>query len=84
MSAYTPASNPISIHAPHEGERLTIVANTIAIVIISIHAPHEGERQASDRAPHEGERLSFDKCSGDYSTFQSTLPSRGSDAGAGL
>ena len=59
----------ISIHAPHEGERLYAFAPfTIPLVAISIHAPHEGERLAdpaifeesrgiSIHAPHEGERL---------------------------
>ena len=57
----------ISIHAPHEGERLNDLATRISKLEISIHAPHEGERrdcrQPSPRqrgisihAPHEGER----------------------------
>ena len=62
------AGTTISIHAPHEGERLgypTLTAD--ASDIISIHAPHEGERRhpaaglstsyrISIHAPHEGER----------------------------
>ena len=59
----------ISIHAPHEGERLAgSFAAVAAAVVISIHAPHEGERpdrllgapvymSISIHAPHEGERL---------------------------
>ena len=57
----------ISIHAPHEGERLCCNMNVLADVQISIHAPHEGERRVhahhlgkrtriSIHAPHEGER----------------------------
>ena len=58
----------ISIHAPHEGERLRDKCRGGIPCRISIHAPHEGERQAdlahdarrkriSIHAPHEGERL---------------------------
>ena len=59
----------ISIHAPHEGERLCINLSTRnSEKRISIHAPHEGERRLvsaiaphaaciSIHAPHEGERL---------------------------
>ena len=57
----------ISIHAPHEGERLRDKCRGGIPCRISIHAPHEGERQAdlahdarrkriSIHAPHEGER----------------------------
>ena len=35
----------ISIHAPHEGERLSIYNILRRHKAISIHAPHEGERQ---------------------------------------
>ena len=35
----------ISIHAPHEGERLLSVQTFSNNEYISIHAPHEGERQ---------------------------------------
>ena len=35
----------ISIHAPHEGERLNPAAGWLRRHAISIHAPHEGERQ---------------------------------------
>ena len=57
----------ISIHAPHEGERLAIDEAIGGRIRISIHAPHEGERlQSLMDVP-----LS--------SLFQSTLPTRGSD-----
>ena len=58
----------ISIHAPHEGERRRRNRTMCGSALISIHAPHEGER----RLRHFWrplERLSF----------QSTLPTRGSD-----
>ena len=35
----------ISIHAPHEGERLKCRKLTNYCTAISIHAPHEGERR---------------------------------------
>ena len=38
---------PISIHAPHEGERRIESAQSWHEMIISIHAPHEGERRLS-------------------------------------
>ncbi len=34
----------ISIHAPHEGERLANEIEFLSPKAISIHAPHEGER----------------------------------------
>ena len=40
------APTPISIHAPHEGERPAVSRAVIACSRISIHAPHEGERPA--------------------------------------
>ena len=43
----------ISIHAPHEGERLSSGADKTVTILISIHAPHEGERQ------HKLCRISF-------------------------
>ncbi len=58
----------ISIHAPHEGERLDDDDEDEEDEEISIHAPHEGERRELRRlkeiysvpisihAPHEGER----------------------------
>ena len=38
----------ISIHAPHEGERLGAVSTYRRGKAISIHAPHEGERRGLD------------------------------------
>ena len=35
----------ISIHAPHEGERLLSLLLSVLMLKISIHAPHEGERR---------------------------------------
>ena len=57
----------VSIHAPHEGERLAAAVGRELDVFVSIHAPHEGERPkkaladgemryVSIHAPHEGER----------------------------
>ena len=57
----------ISIHAPHEGERLVTDICKRNGIKISIHAPHEGERRrARDRR-------------GEVERFQSTLPLVGSD-----
>ena len=61
--------NQVSIHAPHEGERLGQIFLSVLLDKVSIHAPHEGERRVcpcacinsstvSIHAPHEGERLS--------------------------
>ena len=80
----------ISIHAPHEGERQLYASTQTTINSISIHAPHEGERlgvvksiswySISIHAPHEGERpfvqVVLDMA---VQSFQSTLPTRGSD-----
>ena len=57
----------ISIHAPHEGERLRVEQQAAGKTGISIHAPHEGERPK------------FDKSNYSKAKFQSTLPTRGSD-----
>ena len=57
----------ISIHAPHEGERLNPAAGWLRRHAISIHAPHEGERRAADQTAIQN------------NIFQSTLPTRGSD-----
>ena len=57
---------PISIHAPHEGERHKPVVLYI-VSWISIHAPHEGER------------LIINAIVKHHMLFQSTLPTRGSD-----
>ena len=64
---FSTVASAISIHAPHEGERLCCIALTTYALSISIHAPHEGERlfyllalrhykRISIHAPHEGER----------------------------
>ena len=57
----------ISIHAPHEGERLVSECKRVVDQIISIHAPHEGERHLVTSAI----TLKIG--------FRSTLPTRGSD-----
>ena len=80
----------VSIHAPHEGERLNDFALKIAVHLVSIHAPHEGERHiptanviwatvVSIHAPHEGERRLCSLNGRRRLLFQSTLPTRGSD-----
>ena len=61
------ANAGISIHAPHEGERLLDFAVIARAQNISIHAPHEGER------------LECEVIKLRYVEFQSTLPTRGSD-----
>ena len=61
------AAVPISIHAPHEGERRCGSSQARRRGAISIHAPHEGER------------LSAQRYLGHANAFQSTLPTRGSD-----
>ena len=105
----------VSIHAPHEGERLTAKSRTAKAAScfnprsprggatfatsccisgrrVSIHAPHEGERllllighwyanRVSIHAPHEGERRTNSALCCSMLLFQSTLPTRGSDAG---
>ena len=59
----------ISIHAPHEGERLLRYGGKLRRAFpISIHAPHEGERLVDRLQPVT------------FRIFQSTLPTRGSDA----
>ena len=40
-----PRCQLISIHAPHEGERLSDLLSMTRKERISIHAPHEGERR---------------------------------------
>ena len=64
-----PEDQVVSIHAPHEGERLRNKMWCIISVDVSIHAPHEGERQMV--------RLDAAQAV----VFQSTLPTRGSDSG---
>ena len=81
----------ISIHAPHEGERPTLYLGTASPSAISIHAPHEGERLIfflcfscvfyfNPRSPRGGATLCHMSFQSAYKTFQSTLPTRGSDA----
>ena len=90
IDAQAAQESKISIHAPHEGERLPRAVVYTRRSFISIHAPHEGERRyetygdcpdcyISIHAPHEGERLYPAVISKDFFTFQSTLPTRGSD-----
>ena len=80
----------ISIHAPHEGERLmSISPSTICATYFNPRSPRGGATVYTDvshfalgisiHAPHEGERRSL--CGGclPYGAFQSTLPTRGSD-----
>ena len=104
----------ISIHAPHEGERLSSSVGSFFFFLISIHAPHEGERQSqahtppcglynfNPRSPRGGAtRIGQEVCPKfdnfnprsprggatcclqcihlKMITFQSTLPTRGSD-----
>ena len=67
------------------------ILHPVPFIHISIHAPHEGERRQprfgrrfrdviSIHAPHEGERLERGGWKTDTTIFQSTLPTRGSDA----
>ena len=41
---YRRDTGKVSIHAPHEGERLAVSDFLAKMVEVSIHAPHEGER----------------------------------------
>ncbi len=82
---------PISIHAPHEGERLGGSKSMGKKVKISIHAPHEGERRTSahgasahnsnfnPRSPRGGATAQTAPQLRCDRKFQSTLPTRGSD-----
>ena len=85
----------ISIHAPHEGERRKATNVATEPELISIHAPHEGERRKAvtcsasrpcknfnPRSPRGGATTSTMHQYTRY-TFQSTLPTRGSDAHRG-
>ena len=47
----------ISIHAPHEGERLEVPDFDDNRWNISIHAPHEGERQKGNTENGKGENF---------------------------
>ena len=81
----------ISIHAPHEGERLDLAVVARAEDKISIHAPHEGERPAlpsapadttgyfNPRSPRGGATKTLLHLMAQRLLFQSTLPTRGSD-----
>ena len=60
-------SSPVSIHAPHEGERHHRRDGKHRRQRVSIHAPHEGERRPRRLAENS------------MYLFQSTLPTRGSD-----
>ena len=85
------ASGVISIHAPHEGERLS----SFCIICpfngnFNPRSPRGGatppafllddsQTSISIHAPHEGERLVQTAWSFNAAIFQSTLPTRGSD-----
>ena len=80
----------ISIHAPHEGERPGVYNGSSVLVVISIHAPHEGERledyidmlmaeNFNPRSPRGGATCRKVLPSLAVFSFQSTLPTRGSD-----
>ena len=81
----------ISIHAPHEGERLVAPTRQIRVRYISIHAPHEGERLSrrtaicggtsyfNPRSPRGGATMCNMAQADSSRAFQSTLPTRGSD-----
>ena len=83
-------NDPISIHAPHEGERPSVPPVGATLICISIHAPHEGERPRAPfcpwrsctyfnpRSPRGGATAKGWKV-GSAPIFQSTLPTRGSD-----
>ena len=64
---YAPREDDFNPRSPRGGAT-TIIGNTQMHLRISIHAPHEGERLAPDRY------------NSSKSAFQSTLPTRGSDA----
>ena len=81
----------ISIHAPHEGERFVYHLFKV-LNCISIHAPHEGERPLrplmqqevaqhfNPRSPRGGATPIALWVIAWQRLFQSTLPTRGSDA----
>ena len=80
----------ISIHAPHEGERLCRAGCRGGSLGISIHAPHEGERPRlcivpsahlgfQSTLPTRGSDGSRQSAQIPLTAFQSTLPTRGSD-----
>ena len=82
----------ISIHAPHEGERLATLAGDVTTFLFQSTLPTRGSdpqrllrrcgrQQISIHAPHEGERRASFAPPNSLSKFQSTLPTRGSDSG---
>ncbi len=82
-------SGRISIHAPHEGERLLIVPSGNGCGLFQSTLPTRGSDAVSAwsastlwisiHAPHEGERLMRLIEDTPAWQFQSTLPTRGSD-----
>ena len=92
-TAQTQPQAAISIHAPHEGERLYDGQRVCVLHLISIHAPHEGERPArysprpsahryfNPRSPRGGATRGCIDVLDVLREFQSTLPTRGSDDG---
>ncbi len=72
FGGYAAIVENVSIHAPHEGERLVTQLIKGVGFIVSIHAPHEGERPGTGNLNHHDR------------VFQSTLPTRGSDMICGL
>ena len=81
----------VSIHAPHEGERPLSARWIVKGAQVSIHAPHEGERRFAcrcvlqhrhgfnPRSPRGGATTSHSSGGRHITSFQSTLPTRGSD-----
>ena len=81
----------VSIHAPHEGERrLSSLRVASYLSCFNPRSPRGGatlisgasssQTMVSIHAPHEGERLFVNRRSCANAWFQSTLPTRGSDA----
>ena len=80
---------PISIHAPHEGERLILPFLPALHAYFNPRSPRGGATYTrglmvgfvpiSIHAPHEGERLAALGMGVRVWAFQSTLPTRGSD-----
>ena len=83
-------NDPISIHAPHEGERPQQTKILIKLSVFQSTLPTRGSDVSyslmlapiwiSIHAPHEGERPRAITPAVAIKTFQSTLPTRGSDA----
>ena len=84
----------ISIHAPHEGERPYIARAAHYRKDFNPRSPRGGAtgnalkgsfaRQISIHAPHEGERPGLFLWRSGWDSFQSTLPTRGSDPKNGI